>query len=558
MRKKHSRSANVGSGTEGAPPRAHWLTLGILAAGLGMIVLDGTIVGVALPDIIRDLGMTLTNAEWVNSLYAVVVGALLLATGNLADRWGRRNLFLVGMIIFVAGSIFAGFTRTSGLLLAARAVQAVGAAAIMPSTLSTVNALFRGRYRAMAFGIWGAVISGAAAIGPLAGGALTQWASWRWIFFVNIPIGALLLVGTVLWVPETRGGPQKSFDYLGFVLSSIGLGSLVFAIIEGPRAGWWKPKADFSIFGATWPADAALSIVACAFALAIVTLGTFIWWESHRIGIDRSALLDLRLFHFPTFSWGNLTAAMVAVGEFALLFVLPLYLVNVLGLSVMGAGVILAAMALGAFASGAMARHIAGSLGSPGTVILGLSLEVVGVVALSVITTATIAGWALTIPLAVYGLGLGLASAQLTGTILHDVPVEQSGQGSATQSTVRQVGSALGTAFSGTALSVILAKTLPRALGRAGVPGEEIGKLAEMTRVSAGSNLMALRQQAGPEAEETLNALTQGFSDGVRGSMLTSAAFLLIGLLGSLIVYRAARKEAALDSSPELDRLSPI
>ena len=172
--------------------------LAVLAAGLGVIVLDGTIVGVAMPDIIRDLTLDLTDAQWVSSLYAVLLAALLLSTGKLADRFGRKLLFLLGIIVFVGGSVWAAASATGGALISARAVQAVGAAFIMPSTLSTVNAVFRGRYRAAAFGVWGAVISGAAAIGPLVGGALTQYASWQWVFLVNLPLGAIVFA-LALW-----------------------------------------------------------------------------------------------------------------------------------------------------------------------------------------------------------------------------------------------------------------------------------------------------------------------------------------------------------------------
>lgn len=162
---------------QAAPSRRDWLGLGILSAGLGLIVLDGTIVGVALPNIMADLRLTLSDAQRVSSIYAVILAALLLTTGRLADRWGRKRVFLAGLVVFAAGSALAAAAASSSFLLSARALQAVGAALIMPSTLSTVNAVFRGKYRATAFGVWGAVISGAAAIGPLADRALTQWLS---------------------------------------------------------------------------------------------------------------------------------------------------------------------------------------------------------------------------------------------------------------------------------------------------------------------------------------------------------------------------------------------
>ncbi len=533
---------------EAPPTRREWLALAVLSIGLGLIVLDGTIVGVALPDIIADLHLDLTDAQWVNSLYAVVLAALLLSTGKLADRWGRKNLFLAGLVVFVVGSLLAAMSDAAGPLIAARAVQAVGAAMIMPSTLSTVNAVFHGRYRAAAFGVWGAVISGAAAIGPLAGGALTQWASWHWIFLVNVPLGAVILIAGILTVPATRGAHHRpGADVDGALLSAIGFGALVFAVIEGADLGWWAPKGELEIFGWTWPADAPVSAVPVAFAVAVVALALFIVWERHREKVQRSALLDLHLFVLPTFSWGNLTAAMVAVGEFAIVFVLPLYLINALGLSVMAAGLVLAAMAVGAFISGASARHLAARFGSPGTVLIGLGLEVVGVIALALLVTGTTAGWVIALPLVLYGIGLGLASAQLTGTVLRDVPVDVSGQGSATQSTVRQIGSALGTAFAGAALSVSLALTLPAALTDAGITGPAASELAEATRQSAGTTIAQLRaagtaSSMGDQTAATVNALAQGFADGTRWSLVIASAFLVLGFIGAVRLRRVSER----------------
>lgn len=190
------------------------------------------------------------QAQWVNSLYAALLAALLLSAGKISDTWGRKRTFLAGLTIFVAGSVLAGFSTSAATLISARAVQAIGAAFIMPSTLSTVNAVFRGKYRAAAFGVWGAVISGAEAVGPLACGALTEWVSWHWNFLVNVPVGIIVAMGAVLNVRETHS-PDKlpGVDVDGAQLSAIAFGILVFAIIEGPELGWWKPQSSFSIFG---------------------------------------------------------------------------------------------------------------------------------------------------------------------------------------------------------------------------------------------------------------------------------------------------------------------
>lgn len=525
-----------------APTRRDWFGLATLSVGLGVIVLDGTIVGVALPDIVRDLGLDLTQAQWVNSLYAVILAGLLLVTGKLADRFGRRNLFLVGVVVFMVGSLLAALSDTANGLIGARAVQALGAAAIMPSTLSTVNTVFRGKYRAAAFGVWGAVISGAAAVGPLAGGALTQYASWQWIFLVNLPIGVLVIVAALLTVPATKGEVHgKGADVDGALLSAIGLAALVFAVIEGPDLGWWSPKADARLFGFDWPVSAPVSPVPVFFAIGLAALALFVVWEGHRRRVGRSALLDLELFSLPTFRWGLITAAAVAVGEFAIVFVLPLHLVNALGLSLMNAGWVLAAMALGAFFSGAQARHLAARMGAPGVVVLGLALELVGVLTLVLLLRPDSAGWLVALPLVVYGLGLGLASAQLTGTVLSEVPTAESGQASATQSAVRQLGSAWGTAVAGTALAVGLGMFLPAALDDAGVPAAQQDQFVTATTDSVGSNIPGTAASDHPGAAKVAEALSQGFTDATRLSLGASAVFLVLGLGGAIAVRRRAR-----------------
>lgn len=450
----------------------------------------------ALPAIITDLRLDLTQAQWVNSLYAVLLAALLLPTGKLADRFGRKRTFIAGLAVFIAGSILAGLSAAAGPLIAARAVQAVGAALIMPSTLSSVNAVFRGRHRAAAFGVWGAVISGAAAVGPLAGGALTQWMFWHWIFLVNVPLDLLVALAAVFTVRETRSDQRlPGADVDGALLSILTFGTLVFAVIKGPDLGWWTPTADLVIFGWIWPASAPISAVPVALAVSVLAFIVFIRWERRRERQHRSAILDLGLFSYSTFSWGSVTAAMVAIGEFAIIFVLPLYLISALGLSVMSAGLVLAAVALGAFLSGAAARHVAVRFGAPGTVLIGLGLEVIGVLVLAFVIGGQTPAWLIVAPLVAYGLGLGLASAQLTSTVLNEIPVGSSGQASATQSTVRQVGSALGTAFAGAALSLSLALILPSALGSAGMPGQAGDALAEATRQSAGGTIGQLRAE---------------------------------------------------------------
>ncbi len=521
--------------------RRRWIGLGVLAAALSMIVLDGTIVGVALPVLIEDLGLTLSDAQWVNGIYSVVFAALLLTAGRLGDRLGRRRMLVVGILIFLVGSLLAALSGTGGALILARVVQGVGGALILPSTLSSVNATFRGRDRAVAFGVWGAVISGMAAFGPLLGGWLTTAFSWQWIFIVNLPLGLILLVGIFLTVTETRAHiTSRGLDVDGLLLSAIGFGGIVFAMIEGRSLGWWAPTAEFTIFGWVWPVSAPVSPVPVAGLIGVVCIVVFVFWERHRARNGRSAILDLKLFSVPTFTWGNLTALCVAIGEFGLLFVLPLFIVNAMGLTTLGAGLVLAAMGVGAFASGASARHLSERMGAPNVVLLGLGIEVVGVTATALFLGADSAPWLLALLLVVYGLGLGLASAQLTGTVLADIPTEQSGQGSATQSTVRQVGSALGTALIGAVLAAGLATALPAQLGTVpGLPPASATQLAQTTETSGGGTIGQIRAegttgQLGESAPAVATALSAGFADAARSSLFAAGGFLALGFVFAL------------------------
>lgn len=545
----HAPATNLDAPDPAAYPR-RWVALAVLTLGLSMIVLDGTIVGIALPELISALGLSLADATWVASLYSVVFAALLLTLGRLGDRFGRRRLFLIGVVVFVLSSLTAALAGDAAMLIASRAAQGVGGAAILPATLSITNTMFRGRERAAAFGVWGAVMAGMAAIGPLLGSWLTTAFDWRWIFLVNLPLGVLIVAGALAVVPESRSRlAVRGFDTGGLILSTLGFGLVVFGLVEGSSLGWWTPAADFSLGAFQWTTAAPVALPPVALGVGLAFLAALVVWEARRRH-GQDAILDLTLFRLPTFSWGNLTALTVAVGEFALLFVLPLYLTAAQELTLVEAGWVLAAMALGAVFAGGSARHLAARFGSSGTVIVGLTLELAGAVAVALHVRDLGHPVVLALCLVVYGIGLGLASAQLTSTILVDVPVDRSGTGSALQSTSRQLGAAIGAAIAGSALAAGLAQSIPSALdGVAGLPGPAADGIATAAIDSVGGSITVLAGQGtagqlGALGPEVVAALQAGFAEATSFAVWFAVACLLVGLMGAIAVARAARRSA--------------
>lgn len=464
----------------------------------------------------------------MNTIYSLVFAALLISVGRAGDLLGRRRLFVAGVAVFVLASIWAGRAGDPAALIAARFVQGVGGAMILPTTLSSVNAMFRGRERAIAFGVWGSVIGGMAALGPLVGGWLTTDHSWRWIFYINLPVGLVAVLGALRFVPETRDDEAtRAIDLPGVVTSALGLGALVFALIESQRHGWWTPTAAFSAFGVDWPST-AVSVVPVALGVAVLSLAAFVVVERRRAAAGRAVVVDLSLFRITSFLNGNLAALVVSLGELGLIFALPLFIQSVLGYSALRTGVVFVALAGGAFVAGGLAAQLAGRFGARRVVMLGFAVEGVALIALTPILSVDATGWTLSLPLFFYGLGLGLATAQLTSAILIDVPPRQSGQASGLQSTFRQVGSALGIAILGTLLVVGLgSRTEARLSALEGLPPEAATAITQLVRTTAGAALPGIREM--PDSAGVVTAIEESYVASARVVALAAAAFILLG-----------------------------
>lgn len=532
--------------------RKRWAALMFLALGVAMIILDATVVNVAIPTMVKDLGLTTSDAEWVSAAYSLTFASLLILSGRVADRVGRRLLFVVGVVLFVGASVLVAISESSNALIAARALQGIGGAMILPSSLSVINAVFVGKDRAIAFAVWGGTIGGMAALGPLVGGWLTTYASWHWAFLINVPIGIVVLVGVLLLVPETKelGGP-KGIDVLGTLLITLGLLGVVFALIEGQRYGWFTPIAPFSAAGWEWPST-TVSIVFVAALLGLVSILAFVAVELRRVRAGKVVVVDLRLFRIRTFGAGNVVALVVSLGEFGLLFALPLFLQAVRGYDALETGVILLALAVGSFVASGMGAPLSQRFGPVRVLQLGMALEAIGILALGFVLSTTVTGWAMAPWLFLYGMGVGFATAQLTGVILSEVPVTESGQASAVQSTSRQVGAAIGTAIIGATLVLGLG-TVAGQLEDRGVPAAQAEQVSQAVAGSAGQAIPALAQL--PDGDVLVEGASAGFAEAITWVAWVAGAFVVLGLLMSLLLPKnAARVESEGYEPPGRDK----
>ena len=410
-----------------APENRKWLTLGAVTFGLFMIMLDNTIVNVALPSIQRDLGSTVTQLEWIVNGYALTFAVLLLTGGKLADMLGRRRIFIVGLAVFTASSLACGLAGSEQLLIAARVVQGAGAALMNPATLSIIIATFPARQRGMAIGIWAGVSASALAIGPLVGGVITEHIGWSWIFFINVPVGLLGIVVARLVIAESRDtAHEQRLDLPGLVTSALALFALTYGLIEADNFGWTSLRI-LSLFG-----------------LAAIALAVFVALEMRQ----RLPMLDLSLFRNPTFVGANATMMLVSLAMFGVFFFVSIYVQNILGYSATQAGatflpltvlVVLTAPVAGRLSDRIGSRWLMGS----GMTLLGCSLLLFS----RLDQTSTF--WTILPGLIVGGLGMGLTMTPTTAAGMAAVPVDKAGVGSAVLNSMRQVGGSLGLAVIG-------------------------------------------------------------------------------------------------------------
>jgi EmrB/QacA subfamily drug resistance transporter len=483
-----------------------WWTLVLISIATFMLLLDITVVNVALPDIQRELGASLSSLQWVVDAYSLMLAAFLLTAGSLGDRLGRRRVFSIGFGVFTLASFLCGLSGDPTLLNLARGLQGVGGAAMFATSLALIGQEFHGKDRATAFGVWGATIGGAVAIGPLVGGLITEHLGWEWIFFVNVPIGVTAIVLTERKIANVVSPDAEPVDVPGLLTFSTALFLLIFGLIRGNPEGW----------------DSAL-ILACLGG-ALLLLAAFLVIESR----SDHPMLDLTLFRKPAFNGVSAVAFGLSAGMFAMFLYLTIYMQGVLGFSPLEAGLRFLPLTVLSF----IASPIAGALSHkiPIRFLLGIGLALVGVGLLLMHGVSADSDWTtLLAGFLVAGVGIGITNPGIGQAAIAVVPVEKSGMGSGINTTFRQVGIATGVA----ALGAIFQSRVDTKLGEL-LPNAP-GGLAEI--VSSGGSVAAARATPPGQRAEVTHAAGLAFVSGFNEIILIAAVLSFVGAaLGFFLV----------------------
>jgi EmrB/QacA subfamily drug resistance transporter len=501
-------------------PERQWWTLVAVSGAMFMLLVDITIVQVALPTIQRSLGASFSDLEWVISGYALALAALILTSGTLADRFGRKRVFAVGLVIFTVASLLCGLANSSALLIAARALQGVGGAAMFATSLALIGQDYRGRQLFTAIAVWGSITGGGVSVGPLVGGALTTALGWQWIFFVNVPIGAATLALTLTRMRNVRDAEAKRLDWPGLITFSAGLFLLVYGLVRGNDDGWASPTI--------------LSVLAAA----VVLLIAFVAIELRQ----RYAMFDMSLFRKPAFSGVSIATFAIAAGMFSMLVYITLYLQNLLGYTPLEGGLRILPATLLIFIVPLASRRLVERI--PPRVSLGGGMLLVGIgLLLMRVLLGDSSDWTALLPgLLVAGLGIGFANPAIGRIALRVVPMHRSGMASGISNTFRIAGLSCGVAALGAIFQRQVASSLTGSLGAVH---------AGLTRavVSGGTRAVTAASQGQTRLESAAHV---AFVSAFELILLVGAVVVLAGAAAALLVRRGD-----FEAAPAPDQTAP-
>ncbi len=503
-----------------------WWTLIAVSVAIFMLLLDITVVNVALPDIQRSLHSSFQDLQWVVDAYSLTLAAFLLTAGSLADLLGRKRVFMAGLVVFTGASVVCGLSSSSLMLNLARGVQGIGGAMMFATSLALIAQAFHGKDRGTAFGVFGAVTGAAVAVGPLIGGIITSGIGWQWIFFVNLPIGVVAVMLAYRQVHESRDPDASGVDWIGLLTFSGALFLLVFALVRGNEAGWGSTQ----IVG---------FLIASAVLLVIFVIAE---------RVQERPMLDLTLFRRPAFTGANIVAFALSGSVFAMFLYQTLYIQNVLGYSPLQAGLRFLPITLLSFVVAPVAGRL--SVRVPVRLLLGVGLALVSAGLLAMTAVDASSGWTALVPgFAIAGVGIGLVNPPLASAAIGVVPHERSGMASGINSTFRQVGIATGIAGLGAVFQHNVTSGTRSALSASGHAGEVAG--------AAHGHLATLLESgevgriAGTLSSGARAALTHSYRVGFTGAftdILIIAAAL--ALAGSLLAFALVRSRDFVVSGP--------
>ena len=502
--------------------RTKLFTLGAVCFGLFMVMLDSTVVNLALPTIQRELGSSLTGLQWIVDAFVLFLAAFMLTGGTLGDLYGRKRAFIGGLVVFTASSLFCALSPSIELLIAGRALQGLGAAIMMPATLSILtNTFFDPKERAQAIGIWAGVSGIALAMGPALGGIMVDAWGWQSIFYLNVPIGMIAMVIAVRLVRESKNPEGRSLDIPGQILGIVGLGALTFAFIEANNYGWGS------------------ALIVTLFVVAAVTLAGFGIWEARA----KSPMLQLKFFKNTTFLGSNVVGLAVSFGLFGMMFFLALFMQNVQGYSPTGAGVRQLPATLAVMVSAVIAGRIVGRIGARLPMTIGMTLMGGAILAFTAVqaTTPYSRFWPI---LTVMGIGIGLVMSPMTTAVMSTVPSARAGMASATLNTTRQLGGVFGIAVLGSIVTSQFVSQLRVALGALGLPSsvnDQIVAIAQQGRESA-----SIPSVPGLDVAAIQTAVGESFTSGLHVALWVAGLVVLAGAVVSAVMIRGTSPEAQL------------
>jgi len=492
-----------------------WIGLGFLGISLLMIALDNTVLNLALPSIANDLGASASELQWIVDAYVLVFAALLLTMGSIGDRIGRKKMLQAGLVVFVICSLLAALSTSTEMLIASRALMGIGGAIVLPATLSILTATFRDpRERGRAIALWAATFALGAGIGPLVGGWLIEHFSWSAVFYINLPVAAVGLIGGYYFLMESRDESPARVDLPGVLLSIAGLFALVYGIIEAGADGWSAVNVLYS-FGA-----------------AVVLLSAFAWWERR----CPNAMLPLRFFKNMSFTGSSLALTLVMFAMFGSMFFISQYFQSVQGYTPLQAGVRLLPMALASFVAAAMSARVAELIGTKLTVALGILVSAGGLFYLSQVAEVDTSYLVIVGGICITALGMGTTMSPSTNSIMGSLPVRKAGVGSAMNDTTRQVGGALGVAVLGAVMNSTYVAGIDTMQAKVHLPEQ----LFEAVRGSVQGAHIAAQSITDPTVAKTVvDTANEAFTSGMVDATIVAAAIMAVAVMVTLAILPA-------------------